>query len=398
MIACVVIPYFAAAVQRQTDPMLLDLPMLLVEYGAKRSKIAAVSREAAEMNAAPGLSLSRARGLCPAGHFLPFHEHDLQTAADGLLKTFWQFTNRVELDEAAYPQTGVFYLDLGNLRAEDACLLGEQIQEAVSQQMQTAASIGLASGKFPAYAAAVGQTGKTTLVPRHEEGRFVASYSVSLLPLSKRTARTLDILCIRQIGQFAALPREAVLSQFGKEGRLLYSLAHGLDGRPVKPRQMPKTELVSRQFEHPLTDRTRLDIAIHHMAEDLCQRLEKRSMALHAITLTLHLDGGKSRVENLHLLQSVASAAGIARTIQQLLERVKLTKGVTGLEVCLAHLVPNVPHQLELFTHRPARTQIINLVRVLVARHGECFYEAEMDEPTSLLPERRFRLIRMTAS
>jgi len=161
---------------------------------------------------------------------------------------------------------------------------------------------------------------------------------------------------------------------------------------------MPKTEQAARQFEHPLTDRTRLDAAMHFLAEELALRLEKRNMAIQAVRLKLYLEDGQTQMEALHLLQPVASAAGIARTIQQLAERVRLTKGVTALEVSSAHLVANTLRQLELFGYQPGRAQLIDLANILVTRHSGCFYQAAPDEPEALLPERRFRLIRLDAS
>src|SRR5688572_23215509 len=108
-IACVVISHFAAAVHRQADPALHGVPLLLVKHGAKRSKIAGVSAEAEKLSAVPGLALGRARGLCPAGHFVALDETRTQSAIDGLFQTLWEFTNRVELDTTHQPQTGVFY-------------------------------------------------------------------------------------------------------------------------------------------------------------------------------------------------------------------------------------------------------------------------------------------------
>jgi hypothetical protein len=161
---------------------------------------------------------------------------------------------------------------------------------------------------------------------------------------------------------------------------------------------MPPTEAATRRFEPPLANRARLDVAVHYLASQLASRLEGRHAALHEMALALTFEDGGVRVERLHLLQPVASAAGIARTINQLLERSPVTQGIAEIEVTLAHLVPNIPRQLELFTHRPGRQKLYDLARALAARHGDCFYEAELAERGSLLPERRFHLRQMAAS
>ena len=46
MIACVQIKYFAAAVARAADPMLLGVPVILVRIRKERGRVAAVSSEA----------------------------------------------------------------------------------------------------------------------------------------------------------------------------------------------------------------------------------------------------------------------------------------------------------------------------------------------------------------
>lgn len=398
MIACVQLPDFAALIQRQTDPALTGVPLLLVKYGAKRSQVVAVSPEAAAMGAAAGMSLSRARGACPTAHCVAYNEGQLQTARDRLLAILWDYTNRVEVDEAASPQTAIFYLDLGTLRETDLCYLGEHLRQAVTAQFGAGVAVGLASGKFPALLATYGHPEAVTLVPRHQEAAFVAPYPVSRLPVSKETARRLSLLCLREIGHLAALPREAVVAQFGREGKFLYGLAQGLDGRPVKPRQMPKRESVSRQFDDLLRDRARIDVVLHHLAEALALRLEKRQAALHEVTLTVHLEDGSRQTEHLHLLAPAAGSTSIARVLQQLLERIRLKRGIVEVEICAAHLVPNIARQLALFTHRPGRAELLDLARILTARHGECFYEVTSADRESLLPERRFRLLKVDAS
>jgi nucleotidyltransferase/DNA polymerase involved in DNA repair len=400
MIACVLIRDFAVSVELQADGALAGVPLLLVEYGKKRGKVAAVSREASKLGVAPGLSLSRARALCPDGHFLTLDKIRQQEALDKVLETLWIFTNRVEVEETAYPQSLLCYLDLGKLKEADSQFLGEKLTQAIQTECGLKASVGLAAGKFPAQVAALSsKPGKVMLVAKGVEAEFVAKSPVSLLPLSKAAAHKLDILCIRTLQELASLPRTAILAQFGRQGKLLYHLACGQDYRPVKPRRMPQREIVSRQFEPALTERARLDVIIHHMADELARRLEARASALQEMRVMVQFESGDSGTERLYLLQPVGSAKIIAQTIYQLLERIKVKQGVAGLEVYAAHLVPSIPRQLELFTHKQGKLRVIDLLQVLADRHGDdSFYEAIEGERGSLLPERRFRLKRMDVS
>jgi DNA polymerase IV len=393
VIVCVLIWDYAVEVARQDDPALCDVPLALVDYRTKRGRVAAVSPEARRTGVQVGLSLGRARVLCPDAYLLPLDEALLRAADDRLLEALWTFTNRVEIDSDAYPQQAVCYLDLGRLNADDAGYLGQRLIEEITSQTGMTASVGLARSKFTAHIAALSAPpGQVMAVPRGEEANFVAPHPVDLLPLSKTTARTLRLLYIRTLGELAALPRQAVSGQFGRAGKLLHLLANGHDPRPVNARRMPAAETVTRMFDDPVSDRTRLDVVIHHLAEEMEQRLDVRVSALHALALTLHHEDGTTRTERLHLLQPVASAQGIAETVMRLVDRKAITGGVVEVEVCATHLVPNVPCQLELFAHRPARGQIFHLAKALAERHGGCFYAAAELERSSLLPERRCSL------
>jgi hypothetical protein len=74
----------------------------------------------------------------------------------------------------------------------------------------------------------------------------------------------------------------------------------------------------------------------------------------------------------------------------------KAAKPITGIEICASHLVPSLPRQLELFTQRPLRQQLIDLSAALAVQYPAVrFYEILPGIPASLLPERRFMLRRV---
>jgi DNA polymerase IV len=397
MIACVRLPYFAAAVERQHDPALIDEPLVILRYGKKRGTVTAVSLEASSAGVTPGLSLTRARALCPAAQFVTATER-YQGGMERLLRVLWSFTNRVEVDEAPFPQDAVCYLDLGQLKEADLRHIGTRLLEAIRTDTGIDASVGIATGKFPAYLAAYSTTA-VELIPPGNEAAFAAPFPVAVLPLSKETARRLRLFCIRTLGEMAAFSKEALVAQFGKSGRRLYQLANGRDGRLLKVRRMPAVETVLHRFDAPIESQDRLDVHLHQIAGLLSDRLETRQSALHAITLSIGFETGDSVTESLHLLLPIASAKGIAEVMQQLMERMKQTAGIASIEVQLSHLVPNIPRQLELFTDKPVRQQVIQIADALVARHGaQPFYWTVLDHPYSLFPERRFELRRVDVS
>lgn len=408
MIACIRVEGLGVALMRQHDPAYSGVPLLLVKHTSRRSRIAAASLEVVRSGVLPGMLLSRARAIYPQAKMIAWDEAQMQRAAQqiaGLREGLWDFTHRVEQDESVYPQTGVWYLDLGRLRDMDACDLGGQLHALASTWFEPAktgvrVTIGLAQGKFTAYAAASHSVSPVTLIPRMDAADFLAPLPVNLLPLSKETARRLSLLCIQRIGEIAVLPRAAVIRQFKREGKLLYALAQGLDSRPVIPQQMPASESRRVQFNEGVNQRERLTIILQHVADDLARRLEKRGMAARRVQLRLMLEDGSELDESLQLLQPVATPDELVRAVQRLMDTHsgamnRTTGGIIALEVRLTQFIPNLPQQLDLFAWKPRQAQITDLMSALVARHGSRFYTAAPHQLESHLPERRFTLKRL---
>lgn len=399
MIACVHIPYFAVALERLRTVKLQSAPILLIHYDKRGGKVVALSRQAEELGVSLGMSVTRARALCPLGNFITSEADRFTGTLERLLALLWTYTNRVEIDESVFPHTLIAYLDLGRLNEDAAKGLIESAMDELLSKLHFSASAGMASGKFPARLAALkAESGKIINVPRGSETPFVAPFHVEMLPLSKEMAQKLNLLAIRRIAEFAVLPRNAVIGQFGKAGKAIYLLAQGMDGSSIIPRRMPPSEAARQVFDPPIEERARLDIALHLLADELALRLEARGSALHRLQVTLAFEQGVSRSEELFLLEPVATARGIAESIHHLVERIPTTSGITLIEVCLAHLVSAAPRQLELFRDQPARTALIDLARVLKERYGDHCYQAELRDRSAILLERRFALKRMDAS
>ncbi|MBK9750815.1 MAG: hypothetical protein IPO91_29190 [Chloroflexi bacterium] len=399
MIGCLRVPYCAAALEGQRDRTLRGGPLVFIRYDQRGGKVIALSASAEAVGVQLGLSVTRARALCPQGKFITSDADRYAATLDRVLGCLWTYTNRVEIDEAAFPHALIAYLDLGRLREEAARELLTSAVEALRSTLPLTASVGLAASKFSAYLAALkAEAGEVLSVSRGDEAAFATPFPVSVLPLTRDLAHKLDRLAVRRLGEFAALPRAAVIGQFGRAGKLLYLLAQGQDGRPVTPRRMPASESGRRQFEPPITERTRLDIAVHLLAEELAERLEQRGAALHRLRVTLTPERGAAHSEELFLIEPVATARGIAESIQRLLERLPTTQPITSLEVCLAHLVSAAPRQLELFRDQPARTALLDLARVLNERYGDHCYRTELRDRGAILLERRFALRRIDAS
>ena len=415
MIACVVIPFFAAVVeQRLTSPA--SGPIII--HHAER--VYSVDNDAVQRGVQPGMTLRKARIVCPDGQFVPARPAEYRHAFARLLDILRNFTPLVEPGYEAIAATNskrrsktrrdapfasddsvsaVCYLDLETLREAECAVMARHIIRAVRLELGIDVALGVARGKFPARVAAASVLpGSECLIPSGSEGAFLAPLPVTILPLADEMARRLALLGISTLDQLARLPADSVSLQFGKTGYLLRQWAEGKDTRRVIPEEPQLIEQASREFDDALLDRAVLDSAVRAMADELAQRLQLRALMGHRAEILITLADGSLHEKRLTLRQPVSSAGHISEIFSQLVGQLLtpplIPGGITRIEVSLSELVPAVGQQLDLFVQQMGQDKLLRTaLKDIVARYGsECFYWISLSEDKSHLPERGFHL------
>src|SRR3989442_68346 len=242
---CVWIPLFALRCEEAQRSELASQPSALLAPDASRRVVWQVSPLARQAGVRPGMTVSQAIGLCPALRLCepdPGH-YDERFAL--LLAALARVSPVVEP-----AGLGLAYVGTDGLEG----LYGgpEQIVEAIKRGMRNAERgtfdpasssssafrvprsafrVGWGKGKFVAWVAATrAKPGGALIVPPGEEGKFLAAQPVAVLPLDPDAHRRLRQLGLRTLGQLAALPEEAIVSQFGRAGRRWWRLP--ADGPP----------------------------------------------------------------------------------------------------------------------------------------------------------------------
>jgi DNA polymerase-4 len=393
MIACVLIPHFAAAVEGRDDPSLAAAPLVVGGSG----KVFAVSEVASAMGVAPGMRLRQARTLCPQARFIPPDPARYQRTFETLLDTLERFTPRLEAGQVHPSATS--WLDLGRLAPREATGLAQDVGRAVRQVLGLAPALGLAGGKFPALVAAGSVApNRALLVPPGDERRFLASFPVDALPLEREMARRLGLLGVHTLGQLAGLPAGAILTQFGPDGRALHRLARGEPEGPIRPRRPERVARVLRQLDGPVADRLTLEAILGAIAVELGERLRVEGLVGQGLQLALGLEDGTLHEERLMLRQPSGDPARLALTLGELASRAAPGRGVAEIEVTLTSLTPARGQQLDLFVHQTGQDhRLREALGDLAARYGsDCFYQFSLLDRAIPLPERRFRLRQAT--
>lgn len=409
MITCLLLPYFAARLARREHSIPDQVPLIL----RSGEKVIATCECAATRGVSFGMSTRQATWLCPDARVMPINALHVRRNADEVVRTLGQFTHLVEAEGVTYKekaylppfldtrQSAAFYVDLERLAHHASIQLAQGMGVTVRQLMGFEGACGLGSGKFPAYAAAVGgRTGHLRVVAPGEEAAFLAPLSITLLPMKAETRRRLLLLGIDTIGALAALSLSAVMTQCGKEGVLLHQLARGIDARRVIPTIPQVVERVTRAFEVPLVDQRMVEAILRSMATELSVRLQASGSMGRTLLLDLMFDDRTAAQQKTTLRTAAASSRYLADTLLRLLARMRASSGVCSAVVTMTDLIPFSGQQLELFPDPPKpRERLQKRLSAILARPDapDCFWITAQD-PTARRIEHRFQLERVTPS
>ncbi|MEO6758840.1 MAG: hypothetical protein ABIO24_05255 [Saprospiraceae bacterium] len=392
MIACILIPYFAVHTLRSTTA---SKPLLLARYKGSRGKVYGACETAVGMGVKAGMSLSRARALCPEAEVLLASPGHTRRALEAVLERLSQYSQWVEAERHS-AQSAVIYADIGRMTPSDGQQIGQQMIGLLKEQ-GFKASIGLAANKFTA-AVAAAHTDAVSLVRKGEERAYLAPFSVSHLPLDAETARRLDLLGLRRMGQLATLPRPALIEQFGKLGGRLHHLSCGEDSRKVARYAPPVTHTASRQFETAIEDRLILESVLAALSAELMRGLSEQQLTCRDVLLTLHLEDHSEQEAGAVSREPISSSHGLYRAVERLLVRVNVSCGIVEVGLRVSQLAPVVPRQLSLFDP-PQAEELHNVLIDLAERYGaDCFYQVETHRHPARLPEFHFHLEQVVAA
>lgn len=406
MITCLTIPYFAAAVERRHDAGLAQTPLVVGGQPWEPRPLFGFSQEAARRGVRPGMPLRQAHVLSPGSHFLPAEPARYLSAAGELIDTLTNFTplvapedlwqppdKRQSLPAGARTLPARYTVDLEGLPQQEAVRLTQEMGRTVRCQTGLEAAIGVAADAFTAQVAA------TLVRPSHvrpvetgAEREFLAERSISFLPLEKETARRLQLLGIRTLGQLAALPPTAVREQFGSALLPLHRLARGETESRASTSSPPTEETVARCFEPPLVEWLAVEKALDQMAARLAERLAATALAGRTLHLLVEVEGESSHHLTLPLRQPTTSAGRLGQAACDLARSLTITAGITALTVSLDDLTAAAAQQLSLFKQPTRSSGIDGLVQVMARHQTAQFLQPALVNATHPLPEDRFCL------
>lgn len=291
---------------------MLGRPLALVDGEPPLWKVVAASEEALRAGIELGIGGSQAKQFC--GVEIRRRSPGLEKAAHAaLLDIGWCASPRVE-DSA--PDTIV--LDIAGLTS-----LFESVKNLAAALAERVASVGLcpqiavASNIEAAILAARGFPG-ITLIPPGEEKERLSSLPVEVLFPPVETLETLHRWGIRTCGELAALPVLPLSERLGQDGVRLRELARGADCRSLvlaQPDTFFEEELA---LDYAVTELEPLSFLLGRLLDQLCVRLEARSLAAIAFRLRFDLQDCEEE-ETFEIRRKTSALQRDSRTFQKIL-------------------------------------------------------------------------------
>lgn len=280
--------------------------------------VVACDAEARERGVRRGEALAQARAACAELELVPADEAEDRTALEGLAEALLALAPAVEI---AWPDTLLLDASGAHLlpyeRRVGACpppgggaetcprpgdRAGARPPPAVEceallaeRAVALAAGLGLrcraavASGRAPARALARHSRAPTPVAP-DAGAAALASLPISALELPAPLAERLTALGLREVGDLARLPAEALAHRFGAAGLAAWRLAHGDDPSPLVPyvpERLPEERL---ELEVPVESSEPLLFGLKRLCDRLAARLAGRSLGATRLALVLRLD------------------------------------------------------------------------------------------------------------
>jgi len=276
---------FYASVEQRDNPDLRGKPVI-VAWKGNRSVVCAASYEARAFGVRSAMPAKRAERLCPDAIFVAPDFTRYRAVSGDVRDIFKRHTDLIEplsLDEA--------YLDVTTNKTglATATLVARTIRGQIRQELNLAASAGVAPNKFLAKLASDWRKpdGLFVIQPEEVDAFLLLPLPVGKLPgVGNVNEEKLVKLGIKTAGDLRSLELARLEQEFGRYGVRLYELARGIDENPVVPDRPTKSISVEYTFpEDVLLADT--EPMIRRLAEKLWSASRKESRIPRTIVLKL---------------------------------------------------------------------------------------------------------------
>ncbi|MDC8003118.1 DNA polymerase IV [Aureisphaera galaxeae] len=275
---------FFVSCERLLDSRLVGRPVIVGGTG-DRGVVSAASYEARVYGVHSGMPMRMARDLCPMGTYIR-----------GNAGTYTKFSKMVtEILQEEVPvleksSVDEFYADLSGMDRFFGCYkFSSELRKRIIKETGLPISFGLSENKTVSKVATNEAKPNNQLkIDTGYEKPFLAPLSVKKIPMvGEKTFRTFCNLGVKRIATVQEMPLEMMLSVFGKNGRIIWQRANGIDATPIIPYHERKSISSERTYGKDTTDITKIKTTIIAMAENLAFQLRRGEKLTSCVTVKI---------------------------------------------------------------------------------------------------------------
>lgn len=330
-------------------PELRGRPAAVAGDPAKRSGIILTANyEARAYGVKTTMTLSEARKLCPQITLIPPDHTFYSRVSHSIMELFGRYTPVVEqnsIDEAWLDMTGCEFLHGKPAHA------AHKIMDEIRDELGLWCSIGIAENKFLSKMASDMKKplGITELWNDEIKSKLWPLPVEAMYGIGRQTAAKLRNCGIRTIGDIAVYG-ELLENRFGKYGKMIYSLANGIDDSPVTPHVGNEMKSIGRSTTMP-HDVTDLDAALKilmSLAEEVGSDARRHGKKGTTVTITIKFSDfsvitRQSTVSATYLTKEIYSAGAA------ILQKNWTSRPVRLLGISISGFNDGTPEQLSFF-------------------------------------------------
>ncbi len=255
--------------------------------------------------------------------------------------------------------------------------------------------LGLAEGKFPAYAAAVvSGAGQATRAPADVAG-FLKRLPLGLLPIPWDKKHRMGQFGLYTLGQLASMPVGPIQAQFGLEGKRAWELASGVDRSQLTAYRREQTVTESLTFPSPATSLYAIVPAVEILLARAFVRPVLRGRQVRKAAIESGVLSKPPWTKSFAFKSAVGSKQKALSALKSSLETADLPGALEDMKLTLSGITGDSGIQSSLFSDMRRQEQLRETMRQLEARlrRKPPIYQVRDVEPWSRIPERRRALV-----
>lgn len=343
---------FFVSVERLKNPTLEGKP-LIVGGNSGRGVVAACSYETRKYGVHSAMPMKQALRLCPQAIIVP--------PGRGNYVYYSKLVTSIIAEQApVFEKASIdeFYLDLTGMDRFLGCYQwAKALREKIKKETGLPISFALSVNKLVSKIATdtVKPDGQIEIAPGRER-EFLALMPIEKIPMvGPETSLQLHKLGIFTIAQLAETSRDTLRTFFGKQGRLLWERARGIDNSPVNAHQEQKSISTETTFEEDISDLPIIENELLHLNAENAFQLRKAKKFTCCVAIKIRFNDFETITRQL-TISPTASEAKLNDWVKQLLHKYYTPgKRIRLLGVRYTHLIEE-GFQLDLFEgkdHKP---------------------------------------------